>query len=1069
MPPYFSYKLGRHRHVRWTAIVALLVLLVQMIPVVQTPTAYAFSTLFPFTASGDYDFDSTKIQVTGGQAQLGRDPDWWDTDYTYRQQLTVTASSTAIAIGDTLTLNADIDALVTASKMQADFDDLRIVYWDGATNTDLDREYLAEGLGNPTSNNDVRFPAQAAISASGTDDGYFLYYGNPSATAGPQDEANIYQYFEDFSTDVCSGGSWTCTDGSWSTAGGILDKTADGSNDDYAYNTVDSFALSGKWMVESSWRRVNNQNTVSPTVVHGATTLNLGWWMTTSNFGGVARNVEIRENTGLEISGSVFSVTNSTWYRGTLRFQGVASSCSGAQFTGYINGTQYLNGTENDNSNCPSGLHPSAHTWTAQGEWDDMKWWPYLAETVTAGSEELTYPDDDPTISPVVGDAIPFTTLSGFTEVSTLNGGAIEYMLSNDGGTTWNYHDGLDWTVSNETFGQSNTAAEVDAAISSFPVGDGSFLFQAFLDSDGTQLVQLDSVTVDGNLNPNVPTLSSPLDGADVSTFRPDLVMAATDDDGDDLQYRLQLDTVNTFDSVDLQTFTQSASQAGWSGQDTGGGTTYASGTSATFTPTSNLDPDTTYYWRAGAFDPSGSATYSAYSGSRSFTTPDSLTITDVAESAITTTSATITWTTNNAADSLVDYGTSTGVYTESAGSATDVTSHEVALADLTPDTTYYYQVTSEDTFAQTQTSAEGTFATLEATAITNPAVSTTTTTATVTWDTNHGATSVVDYGLTDAYGQQESDASLVTSHSVVLTGLDPDTTYHYAISSTGNTTDTTPDATFTTEEEPTPVIGGPPTPTILRPTPDETYRLGKPLIIGLAQAGNDVIVVIDGEIAGIVSATDDASGTGNFAFVADVIPGAHTVAVRARDADDAVSGLSDAVRFFYELPFPTPTLYDAVIDGNTATIPGLAWQGSTLMPILNGVSLPEYPTAANDAQVVSFAYPLRDLQPGEYLFQARAHDAAGKTSGISRTVHFTIGFGDVSGTVPSSPTTPITPGPGDYIVVTGDSLWAIAVRLFGDGTRWREIATANTDRYPSLATQPSLIYPGWIFRIPGS
>jgi nucleoid-associated protein YgaU len=47
------------------------------------------------------------------------------------------------------------------------------------------------------------------------------------------------------------------------------------------------------------------------------------------------------------------------------------------------------------------------------------------------------------------------------------------------------------------------------------------------------------------------------------------------------------------------------------------------------------------------------------------------------------------------------------------------------------------------------------------------------------------------------------------------------------------------------------------------------------------------------------------------------------------------------------------------------------------------------------------------------------------------------------------------------YTVVKGDCLWNIAVRAYGDGFRWKEIAAANN------LVNPSLIHPGNYFIIP--
>ena len=58
-------------------------------------------------------------------------------------------------------------------------------------------------------------------------------------------------------------------------------------------------------------------------------------------------------------------------------------------------------------------------------------------------------------------------------------------------------------------------------------------------------------------------------------------------------------------------------------------------------------------------------------------------------------------------------------------------------------------------------------------------------TTATISWTTDEPATSQVEYGETSAYGLiTPLDNDLVTSHSVSLTGLDPDTTYHFIVKS---------------------------------------------------------------------------------------------------------------------------------------------------------------------------------------------------------------------------------------------------------------------------------------------
>ena len=81
-------------------------------------------------------------------------------------------------------------------------------------------------------------------------------------------------------------------------------------------------------------------------------------------------------------------------------------------------------------------------------------------------------------------------------------------------------------------------------------------------------------------------------------------------------------------------------------------------------------------------------------------------------------------------------------------------------------------------------------------TGIRNVTVTTTPTGATIAWDVTPAATGQVRYGPTSAYGKTSAlEASPLTHHVQQITGLVPDTTYHFAIESGG----TSPDATFKT------------------------------------------------------------------------------------------------------------------------------------------------------------------------------------------------------------------------------------------------------------------------------
>jgi N-acetylmuramoyl-L-alanine amidase len=123
------------------------------------------------------------------------------------------------------------------------------------------------------------------------------------------------------------------------------------------------------------------------------------------------------------------------------------------------------------------------------------------------------------------------------------------------------------------------------------------------------------------------------------------------------------------------------------------------------------------------------------------------------------------------------------------------------------PNTAYTYTVSAYD--AAANESAQSAPASATTPGDTTPPVisGVTATPGTITcaiaWITNEAATSQVEYGQTTAYGSITTlDPSLVTSHSVGLTGLVKRTTYHYRVKSkdASNNEAVSGDYTFTTK-----------------------------------------------------------------------------------------------------------------------------------------------------------------------------------------------------------------------------------------------------------------------------
>ena len=91
---------------------------------------------------------------------------------------------------------------------------------------------------------------------------------------------------------------------------------------------------------------------------------------------------------------------------------------------------------------------------------------------------------------------------------------------------------------------------------------------------------------------------------------------------------------------------------------------------------------------------------------------PTALTISGVQPAAPTTTGFQVSWTTNVAANSAIDYGTSTSYGTSTPANSTMVTSHQMALTSLAAGTLYHFRVRSTDGSGDNASSGDMTFAT---------------------------------------------------------------------------------------------------------------------------------------------------------------------------------------------------------------------------------------------------------------------------------------------------------------------------------------------------------------------
>ena len=110
-----------------------------------------------------------------------------------------------------------------------------------------------------------------------------------------------------------------------------------------------------------------------------------------------------------------------------------------------------------------------------------------------SGTEDEGFDTNNPSIVPNSGYAFT-AALNTFTEtIVTPSGTGIKYHCSSDNGVTWKYWTGAAWVVTDDSYTQANTAANVDTNIGSL-ASSGIFKFRALLNSDGSNTPELDNI-----------------------------------------------------------------------------------------------------------------------------------------------------------------------------------------------------------------------------------------------------------------------------------------------------------------------------------------------------------------------------------------------------------------------------------------------------------------------------------------------------------------------------------------------------------------------------------------------
>ncbi len=472
-----------------------------------------------FTTASNYTYDNTKIEISSGQAQLKATSTWHNASWLYRKKITIDNTKVDDDLTDFPVLVATTTDTDLSSNAQHDGDDILFTSSDGTTKIPHEIEKYASSTG------ELAAWVQSNL-ASTTDTELYMYYGNSGASDQQQatsvwdDNYVAVYHMNDDTTSTILDSTQYDNDGTKSSANNPNQVSGKiGYSQDFSVDTINcgnDNSLDVTDLTVEAWSYAHSQGgSIYPRV--------LGIELSNSTYPWAVEGVlntislEIRDGGGVERQTSriAFDWSGGTWIHGAWTFTSGTQTAyknsipgtNGALVVDLDNQDYYLRIGNSDNGNRDwDGLLDEIRIsdTVRSAEWISTS---YNNQTSTADfysldSQISPFDTNNPTIQPTTTNSLTFTSLAGFTETATKNGGEIKYQISNDQGTSW-YWWNSGWTTTTSGYSEANTAIEINTNISSFPVGSGEFLFKAYLNSDGTQLVQLDSISLTYNNSPS--------------------------------------------------------------------------------------------------------------------------------------------------------------------------------------------------------------------------------------------------------------------------------------------------------------------------------------------------------------------------------------------------------------------------------------------------------------------------------------------------------------------------------------------------------------------------------------
>lgn len=325
-----------------------------------------------------------------------------------------------------------------------------------------------------------------------------------------------------------------------------------------------------------------------------------------------------------------------------------------------------------------------------------------------------------------------------------------------------------------------------------------------------------------------------------------------------------------------------------------------------------------------------------------------------------------------------------------------------------------------------------------------------------VAWTTNEASDSQVEYGLTTSYGQSTSvNSSLVTSHSVVVSGLNASTTYHYRVKSrdaAGNLA-TSGDNVFNTQAQPDTTA------------PSQPANLSAPLLsayevdLSWSAATDDTAVtgyriyrnnVQIGTSASLSYNDTTASQQNTYTYSVSAVDAAGNESIRSGDLVVTTPQFVDMIA-----PSSPGNPSASAQSGPTVRV---AWVASTDNVGVAGYRVYRDGTVLTDSTATT--YTDNAVAAGEtHSYYISAYDTAGNESQPSLAVSVTLPVPDT--TAPSIPTnllagTTTATSVALSWTASSDNVAVTSYTIFRDGV---QIGTSTTPTYTATGLTPATSY----------